>query len=186
MRGATVVDHVALTKGQISIHTPHAGRDPQRPTARSAIRNFNPHAPCGARRGMAMISTPSSYFNPHAPCGARPMPSRKEWVDMVISIHTPHAGRDGCRSCRPDKGSDFNPHAPCGARPSPVILAKHQHGISIHTPHAGRDPRSARIISPSSNFNPHAPCGARRSSPFSSSGISRFQSTRPMRGATVK
>ena len=111
-----VVDHVALTKGQISIHTPHAGRDPQRPTARSAIRNFNPHAPCGARRGMAMISTPSSYFNPHAPCGARPMPSRKEWVDMVISIHTPHAGRDAVLLSHPPGSPDFNPHAPCGAR----------------------------------------------------------------------
>ena len=33
--------------------------------------NFNPRAPCGARRGRAVCGSSGSYFNPRAPCGAR-------------------------------------------------------------------------------------------------------------------
>ena len=102
--------------------------------------NFNPRAPCGARRrgdrqhgrGHGFQSTrpvwgatcppPASSrrprdFNPRAPCGARPLPARRHVVVVQISIHAPRVGRDyqlcklGCA------GQDFNPRAPCGARP---------------------------------------------------------------------
>ena len=56
-----------------------------------------------------------------------------------ISIHAPHAGRDGSDRSTISIHSNFNPRAPCGARH--VYNAAHsQHiGISIHAPHAGRD-----------------------------------------------
>ena len=106
-------------------------------------------------------------------------------MHYYISIHAPRAGRDddailvlrcvfGFQSTRPVRGatflisveliisSHFNPRAPCGARLGilgnydPVIV------ISIHAPRAGR----AYII------------GYKFPIDF------RFQSTRPVRGAT--
>ena len=58
--------------------------------------------------------------------------------------------------------------------------------ISIHAPRAGRDTR--RWWRPSSGryFNPRAPCGARPPMPSPESGWWRFQSTRPVRGATCR
>ena len=117
MRGATGDGHLRGRVAGISIHAPHAGRDPQGPPSRP---------PCG-------------YFNPRAPCGARPKWAWQRNAQIGISIHAPHAGRDRawyCPSCRairfqstrPMRGAtfqpwiipaglhDFNPRAPCGAR----------------------------------------------------------------------
>ena len=70
---------------------------------------------------------------------------------------TPPAPR--ARSCR----KDFNPRAPCGARHLPVLGKRF-----------------------SRNFNPRAPCGARQpSSGFPTQINTKFQPTRPLRGATA-
>ena len=58
--------------------------------------------------------------------------------------------------------------------------------ISIHAPHAGRDRTARKNLCCRSYFNPRAPCGARRFARLPFSAVSRFQSTRPMRGATKK
>ena len=56
----------------ISIHAPLAGRDDSGGIGFKLIRNFNPRAPCGARRLMTSPRrSASSHFNPRAPCGAR-------------------------------------------------------------------------------------------------------------------
>ena len=79
----------------ISIHAPHAGRDDNtgipicnhrkfqstRPmrgatmtikAAKLVIDDFNPRAPCGARRSrLTRHRRRRNYFNPRAPCGAR-------------------------------------------------------------------------------------------------------------------
>ena len=55
--------------------------------------DFNPRAPCGARRRPASAQSQRTDFNPRAPCGARLHPR------MVFRLH-----------------SNFNPRAPCGAR----------------------------------------------------------------------
>ena len=81
---------------------------------------------------------------------------------LRISIHAPHAGRDVDAVL-------------------PVILTG---DISIHAPHAGRD-FPAFVFSPlSSYFNPRAPCGARHNPNKLIFIFGKFQSTRPMRGAT--
>ena len=84
-------------------------------------------------------------------------------IVIYISIHAPHAGRDVRRG------------APC-----------HDVHISIHAPHAGRDLRIWLFLMCQKYFNPRAPCGARQiaSSPPASTKV--FQSTRPMRGATIR
>ena len=79
-----------------------------------------------------------------------------------ISIHAPHAGRD-----------DWN-----------VIRVKPHYDISIHAPHAGRDQCVVGQKNARRNFNPRAPCGARPPKGGTKVVTDRFQSTRPMRGAT--
>ena len=59
-------------------------------------------------------------------------------------------------------------------------------GVSIHAPHAGRDRRVLRGSSRQRRFNPRAPCGARLNLHLPRCFACKFQSTRPMRGATVR
>ena len=55
-------------------------------------------------------------FNPRAPCGARRHGCRYGQPDRTISTHAPLAGRDKeCLRALPVL-EDFNPRAPCGAR----------------------------------------------------------------------
>ena len=78
-------------------------------------------------------------FNPLSPCGERLAGAKVILKELSISIHSPHAGRDG-RYLQ--------------------ILADYQR-ISIHSPRVGRDfPDSGRSRS-RRNFNPLSPCGER-------------------------
>ena len=63
----------------------------------------------------------------------------------------------------PDKISNFNPRAPCGARPVLIAVSWLAMEISIHAPLAGRDDD----IDYAKYF------------------VDTFQSTRPLRGATI-
>ena len=107
------------------------------------------------------------------------------------------------RCCR----RNFNPRAPCGARRREVDSFGAAVGISIHAPRAGRDTekpsepfrtwkfqstrpvRGATVTVPPfhphcRDFNPRAPCGARHVPGNMSYSEWKFQSTRPVRGAT--
>ena len=105
----------------------------------------------------------------------------------LISIHAPLAGCDiddlipyannaKFQSTHPSRGATraiwiphswrkyFNPRAPCGARQRQHDALLRQPLISIHAPHAGRDAETATVWVK----------------------YTKFQSTRPMRGATAK
>ena len=62
----------------------------------SDIGDFNPLAPCGARHlERLLIQDSPKHFNPLAPCGARPAArSNVVRARVIISIHSPRAGRD--------------------------------------------------------------------------------------------
>ena len=133
----------------------------------------------------------------------RPQKSLKE----VISIHAPHAGSDCLELQQPEIYKYFNPRSPCGERhlrpkvnlieckfqsTLPMRGATHRgpvqlftSGISIHAPHAGSDWHLWMSWSTSSNFNPRSPCGERPVLWLRSGGSNSFQSTLPMRGATI-
>ena len=146
---------------------------------------FNPHSPCGERlyhvsfihyflgfqstlpmRGATTrckrCTTNILHFNPHSPCGERPRLLVLKYADLLISIHTPHAGSDlsdtvtsssgtEFQSTLPMRGAthprsqtipiplDFNPHSPCGERRRFNSVHMRSKLISIHTPHAGSD-----------------------------------------------
>ena len=79
-----------------------------------------------------------------------------------ISIHAPHAGSDGLSWLGRLLHIHFNPRSPCGER----LLAQ----FNWHTIR---------------NFNPRSPCGERRRRVERIVYTYRFQSTLPMRGATI-
>ena len=56
--------------------------------------------------------------------------------------------------------------------------------ISTHAPLAGRDGQNSRHKVGRRYFNPRAPCGARLRDAAERQGVSVFQPTRPLRGAT--
>ena len=113
-------------------------------------------------------------------------PEQAPGFENCISIHAPRAGRDNDWPCFARSKSYFNPRAPCGARlvldlelflilinfnpraPCGARLALHDGKaypweISIHAPRAGRDKRLQERIDE----------------------VEKFQSTRPVRGATA-
>ena len=116
----------------------------------------------GATSPLPPSSIPSQSFNPRAPCGARRCPKAIHSCVAFVSIHAPRAGRDAESPQCAGEPLCFNPRAPCGARP----LNR-------------QDANALRC------FNPRAPCGARRKRRVFGSSRKRFQSTRPVRGATV-
>ena len=129
--------------------------------------------------------------------------------DIAISIHAPRVGRDRLAWYKADFTlKDFNPRAPCGARPEAKDTLVAAINISIHAPRVGRDarwrvpacgtswisihaPRVGRDAAcenqypAGQHFNPRAPCGARQHRKLRLLGALRFQSTRPVWGATI-
>ena len=117
----------------------------------------------GATGGPPQGRGKTRHFNPRTPRGVR-LDKRHLEPPPELEFQSTRPMRGATRRSprRDTSPRDFNPRAPCGARLGPE---RHQHGhhaISIHAPHAGRDRRSPGSCTPSP----------------------RFQSTRPMRGAT--
>ena len=161
MRGATMDHHLCYWGDQFQSTRPMRGATWSPPSWIRCTSNFNPHAPCGARPSHPSKRPRQRNFNPHAPCGARLSLNRAGGVWELISIHTPHAGRDFEHDAPLLSLFNFNPHAPCGAR------------------RRGNSPAAVFL-----DFNPHAPCGARPRQRGRPCQDPAFQSTRPMRGAT--
>ena len=81
--------------------------------------------------------------------------------------------------------SDFNPRAPYGARPYKSPAQGRHTLISIHAPHTGRD-FTVLAIANLPGISIHAPhTGRDKCRRFPIIPILRFQSTRPIRGATA-
>ena len=168
----------------ISTHAPLAGRDIPAIAMRTKTRNFNPRAPCGARRNIRhLLFVGMNNFNPRAPCGARPGSRRHGSHYMSISTHAPLAGRDQIafliqvtvvifQPTRPLRGATltatdislelrFQPTRPLRGATQTMTMTACRLIISTHAPLAGRDDIKVSRISYIGNFNPRAPCGAR-------------------------
>ena len=127
------------------------------------------------------------YFNPRAPYGARPETAAHGRLKRGISIHAPRMGRDRDGG-QTDLRCGFQSTRPVwGATRLLIASGKLRRRISIHAPHAGRDPpRRLWSLRRIPYFNPRAPCGARLWTACTPARRSVFQSTRPMRGATMQ
>ena len=190
----------------ISIHAPLAGRDEHRVDHLVRQLDFNPRAPCGARRSSARFPSLRTDFNPRAPCGARRRGLHREEDNCYFNPRAPCGARLR-RSRFAGTSGHFNPRAPCGARPSVASVASRLFHFNPRAPCGARPPvastaSTALIFQPTrplrgatpqclpdavfpQYFNPRAPCGARRYLILLHGLPVTFQPTRPLRGATV-
>ena len=138
----------------------------------------------GATAAMILATYPPADFNPRAPCGARRNRQHHRAGDSRISIHAPLAGRDPYdgptdimlntfQSTRPLRGAtDTRQPAPCwtkfqstrplrGATLCSCCAPPAVPGFQSTRPLRGAT-TDCKVIAPASNdFNPRAPCGAR-------------------------
>ena len=207
MRGATLVDARDDVLALISTRAPLAGSDTPSSTASRSRFDFNPRSPCGERRRPPWFRRPTvCYFNPRSPCGERRLLGGLVLLDYVFQSALPLRGAtsDGSRNTAPHR--DFNPRSPCGGD-GRRRRDRASRQISIRAPLAGSDCSFVHAMPAPYNFNPRSPCGERRSSPapsarqrnfnprspcgerldFTLTSVHRcvFQSTLPLRGATV-
>ncbi len=163
MRGATIrLDKNDTICSIISIHTPHAGSDSGGSIFLHTliISIHTPHA--GSDRGATSRILSCVNFNPHSPCGERRFPVLHPISNGIFQSTLPMRGATYCIRRKNKRISNFNPHSPCGER----------HGVRAAAVRFGY-------------FNPHSPCGERRAITQWQHTQTVFQSTLPMRGATI-
>ena len=163
MRGETPDAQRCYSRRNISIHSPHAGRDAGKPTlcTLTTISIHSPHA--GRDLALAVNHISYTHFNPLSPCGERLHEVSFVDVTEVISIHSPHAGRDEqggilkildskFQSTLPMRGETqmrnvvtvgeiFQSTLPMRGETAKLTALLQVSPISIHSPHAGRDPQ---------------------------------------------
>ena len=107
-------------------------------------------------------------------------------VGVLISIHPPRAGRDHNQGQRLQLPQGFQSTRPVRGGTLMLILILSSKFISIHPPRAGRDTITPKRPTITYDFNPPAPCGAGRQPPYHHQCEQAFQSTRPVRGGTIR
>ena len=172
----------------------------------NSARGFNPRAPCGARPIWVQVLLSCCVFQSTRPVrgatflafSSRPICSRFQSTRPVrgatvhlhrvrqlgqVSIHAPRAGRDvgeAQRLC----GVPVSIHAPRAGRDMDGLHRRVGQGVSIHAPRAGRDHRHG-LRRRQDRVSIHAPrAGRDGGSGANAAHMSKFQSTRPVRGAT--
>ena len=150
-------------------------------------QNFNPRAPCGARRASFSRRLRAYLFQPTRPLrgatilglGPGPSSSRRFQPTRPLRGATVLCGGDG------QWLNYFNPRAPCGARLHAAIRDVFAFQISTHAPLAGRDnPCNSSNEDKDNKFQPTRPLRGATKSPKGSESGAGFQPTRPLRGAT--
>ena len=169
----------------ISIHATHTGGDPMACLSRYSLADFNPRHPYGWRLGFFCFFGLLSDFNPRHPYGWRLGGMGLDGSRLFISIHATHTGGDISQPA--DR-----------MRPQISIHATHTGGdaaeekarrvrikISIHATHTGGDGHWEMATTMSRNFNPRHPYGWRQNVLTSKTQAALFQSTPPIRVATI-
>ena len=210
LRGATVLGRRRLDHlPPISTHAPLAGRDFLRLSRGLSGGNFNPRAPCGARRDCAGSSEPSILFQPTRPLrGATP--SRSSWTARAarfqptrplrgataahalglalfeISTHAPLAGRDNGKAYDWGDVDLFQPTRPLRGATGLRSAGQRLHRISTHAPLAGRDQRDEKENWPTSQISTHAPLAGRdRRLSASLAGLLTISTHAPLAGRDI-
>ena len=102
-------------------------------------------------------------FNPRTPCGVRPGARKAGRARLEFQSTHPVRGATADEAMHFEMLRDFNPRTPCGVR------------------HDWQDAQR-----PGGNFNPRTPCGVRPGITAIICLNFRFQSTHPVRGATMR
>ena len=176
----------------VSIHAPHAGRDPPEDNVFSIwIAMFQSTRPMRGATNAKSYPRIDKIVSIHAPHAGRDkkmcIRDRSYSVSgqLHVSIHAPHAGRDFWILLPKELRLSFNPRAPCGARPILSISKLLFMPFQSTRPMRGATYPLVQMPRLRLCFNPRAPCGARHTRGYwQRISLAEFQSTRPMRGAT--
>ena len=103
-----------------------------------------------------------------------------------ISIHAPLTGCDGRLATPLFTALNFNPRTPYGMRLEKESADTRTSLISIHAPLTGCDHFNSACVFVIIYFNPRTPYGMRPFSSYSLWLCTKFQSTHPLRDATLK
>ena len=146
------------------------------------INDFNPPSPCGEGRGAAAATEEGGDFNPPSPCGEGREVQRRPQRRAAISIHPPHAGRDG--PPRGPKGpvNNFNPPSPCGEGHVLGLKTARIARFQSTLPMRGGTLHQGYIFHSSRNFNPPSPCGEGRCTRFPAADFPRISIHPPHAG----
>ena len=139
------------------------GRDHRALRSDQGRDDFNPRAPCGARRQRCLTSQRRTNFNPRAPCGARHVLMLFDNGNEIFQSTRPVWGATLAASELPPSIVVFQSTRPVWGATKVDAFAISGIDISIHAPRVGRDGSVEPVV--------------RRKV--------RFQSTRPVWGATV-
>ena len=183
--GATSASCGTLSGAVFQSTRPVWGATRQTADRAAAQSDFNPRAPCGARRRCVRTLYANTRFQSTRPVWGATCAAGVAAAQAVISIHAPRVGRDRSRSVKrarsnrisihaPRVGRDSAPaarwrsakrisiHAPRVGRDADGKTAPPRKAISIHAPRVGRDHSRRRRRACRRDFNPRAPCGARQ------------------------
>ena len=160
--GATSSQHYLLRQSSISIHAPRVGRDLRCGERLGARINFNPRAPCGARREVELVAGVVLKFQSTRPVwGATPQKPPPPIKTNRFQSTRPVWGATSQRCSSRKPQTNFNPRAPCGARLYRIVDGPCiKQDFNPRAP-CGARPASCLPAAQCGDFNPRAPCGAR-------------------------
>ena len=147
---------------RISIHAPLTGSDADGTFDLEMAKNFNPRSPYGER--LVLHSRPA-----FSPIFQSTLPLRG-----ATAVRRDQYPQSGFQSTLPLRGATGH-----------TRRARHQGPISIHAPLTGSDLALGSTVPFSMHFNPRSPYGERPPALGSRYAVSVFQSTLPLRGATI-
>ena len=209
MRGATVEKGASSTNTDISIHAPLAGCDVTQEETFTLPENISIHAPlagcdCNGTRdarspcGISIhaplagcdVFLPSGcsrfyHFNPRTPCGVRHSRRMDRHCKSEFQSTHPLRGATTYTGTFSGPASNFNPRTPCGVRPHRVLRPTRNFLISIHAPLAGCDSRMMSSITSGMPFQSTHPLRGATLKGKRFVTMAEFQSTHPLRGATT-
>ena len=168
----------------ISIHAPLTGSDDTVLIMLYSGWNFNPRSPYGERLRLPLLLNLLRYFNPRSPYGERLCASTELYSIKTISIHAPLTGSDLTSRGTIRRPINFNPRSPYGERPLCCFSFKFAGNFNPRSPYGERLNKRSDINA-NANFNPRSPYGERPGRHTMRMPPCVFQSTLPLRGATV-
>ena len=185
LRGATVDDDDLVVAVEISIHTPLAGSDLYHRASTGQIIQFQSTLPLrGAIWSRTRRPRCRHHFNPRSPCGERHQLVKYDNATVKFQSTLPLRGATTCAACGRPRYR-FQSTLPLRGATALAVAGDLAPVISIHTPLAGSDWTGGPSRCSTRYFNPHSPCGERRAQGYLPVYLSQFQSTLPLRGATL-
>ena len=169
----------------ISTRAPRTGRDKRAHLIELGVYLFQSSRPIRGATDYAQTAKGRPLFQSTRPVRGATVNVKLIMAVILISILAPRAGRDCNASAKKDLLKNFNPRAPCGARHLSGGMLLYNQDFNPRAPCRARQP-CADIPSRYTEISILAPRAGRDVKPLIGVAWSiEFQSSRPVRGATV-